>query len=131
MNFTLHESALIKPVMQSIANLALVRQRKGPAETGILYTLCESDKSNLIIGYTKEARVFTSFTKIEGLRLLGKKFGSKRELDLIKITLKEVGFACEANQCIYKSSPKMIRLLKMLGWPIESNLNPYKKKLSI
>ena len=48
-----------------------------------------------------------------------------------RMTLKEVGFNSESNQCVYESSAKIINLLKVLGWPIELQKKSYKKKLSV
>ena len=54
------------------------------------------------------------------------KKGKKKDLFLLKITLKELGIKYSDNLC-YKYSGSLIRHLSTLGWPIGRSLYKQRK----
>ncbi len=79
MNYSLSESALIKPLMESIANLGLFRQRNESLKIGILYTFYQADASKIKIGYIDKTEKLKTLLKDNSYQLLGRRNGTKRE----------------------------------------------------
>ena len=93
---------------------------------GIIYTLY-SDKSNSIkLGFAENNRVLEDKLSTEGLILLDRKKGSKKELVLLINTLKELGIKYSDNLC-FKHSSSLMRHLATLGWPVGRSLYKQRK----
>ena len=94
-------------------------------ESGIIYTLY-SDKFNLLeVGFAKNNNVLENKLPRKDFIILDKKRGSKKELNLLIITLNELGVKFSDN-LNFKYSNNIIRRLSILGWPIGRSL--YKQR---
>ncbi len=128
-NIDSYELALIKPVMKSIANLGLYRQNKAALRQGILYTVYIKNKNLIKIGFIEGLKDLNSFLHATNLELLDKRIGTKREFELIKITISEASKEHLDSNGNYIYSNEIIKLLDVLDWPIGSSKRSYKKKL--
>ena len=95
-------------------------------KNGIIYTLY-SDKSNsLKVGFAENDKVLEKKLSSESLILLEMKKGKKKDLFLLKTTLKELGVKCSDN-FYFKYSNSLVRHLSTLGWPVGRSLYKQRK----
>ena len=130
MNYNFFERALIQPIIDVNTSLEVYAQNKTSSKLVLIYTfLRESDKS-VKIGFTNNLcdSDIESSLGIKDYKLIGKRIGSKREYRLLLITLNELGYKYNINDLTYNYSSKLIKHLKLLGWPINS-LNKSIKKI--
>ena len=93
---------------------------------GIIYTLY-SDKFNLLeVGFAENNKVLEKKLSSEGLILLDRKKGKKKELFLLINTLKELGIKYSDN-LYFKYSNSLMRHLSTLGWPVGKSLYKQRK----
>tara|TARA_B100000700_G_C14787120_1_gene734061 strand:- start:253 stop:669 length:417 start_codon:yes stop_codon:yes gene_type:complete len=87
------------------------------AEEGYVYTIYSQSDQTIKIGYTKKIGALNNSSSSNTQVLIEKRGGTKREVKLLKATLKELGFNHRGDDSIYKYSHKLIRHLLILGWP--------------
>ena len=93
---------------------------------GIIYTLYSDELNSLKVGFVENDEVLEKKLSNETLILLDMKKGKKKDLFLLKITLKELGIKYSDNLC-YKYSGSLMRHLSTLGWPIGRSLYKQRK----
>ena len=86
---------------------------------GIIYTLYSDKFNSLKVGFAENEKVLEKKISDEVLILLGMKKGNKKDLFLLKTTLKELGFKYSDNHNLFfEYSSPLMRHLSTLGWPI-------------
>ena len=93
---------------------------------GIIYTLYSDEFNSLKVGFAENNKVLEKKLSSEALTLLDMKKGKKKDLFLLKITLKELGIKYSDNLC-YKYSGSLMRHLSTLGWPIGRSIYKQRK----
>ncbi len=93
---------------------------------GIIYTLYSDEFNSLKVGFAENDKVFKKKLSSEGLILLDMKKGHKKDLILLKTTLKELGIKYSEN-FHYKYSGSLMRHLSTLGWPVGRSLHKQRK----
>ena len=88
---------------------------------GIIYTLYSDKFDSLKVGFAENDKVLKKKLSSEGLILLDMKKGHKKDLILLKTTLKELGIKYSEN-FHYKYSGSLMRHLSTLGWPVGRSL---------
>ena len=103
-----------------------VNTSKDKFKDGIIYTFYSDELNSLKVGFAENDRVLEKKLSSEALILLDMKKGSKKDLFLLKTTLKELGIKYSDNLFFEYSSPLM-RHLSTLGWPIGRSLYKQRK----
>ena len=117
---------IIKGYKTLISSSFNVETSKDKFKDGIIYTLY-SDKFNLLkFGFADNNRDLEKKLSSEGLILLDRKKGKKKELFLLITTLKELGIEYSENLYLRYSS-SLMRHLSTLGWPIGKSLYKQRK----
>ena len=93
---------------------------------GIIYTLYSDEFNSLKFGFADNNRDLEKKLSSEGLILLDRKKGKKKELFLLITTLKELGIKYSDN-FYFKYSSSLMRHLSTLGWPIGRSLYKQRK----
>ena len=93
---------------------------------GIIYTLYSDEFNSLKVGFAKNEQVLEKKLSSDSLILLGLKKGNKKDLFLLKTTLKELGIIYSHN-LYFKYSGSLIRHLSTLGWPVGRSLYKQRK----
>ena len=93
---------------------------------GIIYTLYSDEFSSLNIGFAENDKVLERKLSSKAFILLDMKKGNKKELFLLKTTLKELGIEYSDN-LYFKYSSSLMRHLSTLGWPIGRSLYKQRK----
>jgi len=93
---------------------------------GIIYTLYSDQFNSLKVGFAENDKVLEKKLSSEALILLDMKKGSKKDLFLLIITLKEFGIKYSDN-FFFKYSSSLMRHLSTLGWPVGSSLYKQRK----
>ena len=84
---------------------------------GIIYTLYSDEFNSLKVGFAENDKVLEKKLSSDGLILLDRKKGNKKDLLLLITTLKELGIKYSDN-LYFKYSGSLMRHLSTLGWPI-------------
>ncbi|KGG12577.1 hypothetical protein EV05_1789 [Prochlorococcus sp. MIT 0601] len=80
------------------------------------------------IGYADNIHSLNKIIKEDiNYELVDQRIGTKREYDLIKITIKET--VPDSGILDDNYSKNTLKILSLLGWPVGINNNTYKKKL--
>ena len=117
---------IIKGYKSLISSSFDVDTSKDKFKDGIIYTLY-SDKSNsLKFGFAENNWDLERKLSSEGLILLDRKKGNKKELFLLITTLKELGIKYSDN-LYFKYSGSLMRHLSTLGWPVGKSLYKQRK----
>ena len=90
---------------------------KDKFKDGIIYTLYSDELNSLKVGFTENDKVLEKKLSSKAFILLDMKKGNKKDLFLLKTTLKELGIKYSDN-LYFKYSSSLIRHLSTLGWPI-------------
>ena len=93
---------------------------------GIIYTLYSDKFNSLKFGFAENNRDLEKKLSSEGLILLDRKKGKKKELFLLITTLKELGINYSDN-LFFKYSNSLMRHLSTLGWPVGRSLYKQRK----
>ena len=93
---------------------------------GIIYTLYSDQFNSLKVGFAENDKVLEKKLSSNGLILLDRKKGEKKELFLLINTLKEFGIKYSDN-LYFKYSSSLMRHLSTLGWPIGKSLYKQRK----
>ena len=93
---------------------------------GIIYTLYSDEINSLKFGFAENDKVLEKKLSSKALILLDMKKGNKKDLFLLKTTLKELGIKYSEN-LYFKYSSSLMRHLSTLGWPIGRSLYKQRK----
>ena len=93
---------------------------------GIIYTLYSDEFNSLKVGFAENNEVLEKKLSRKSLILLDFKKGNKKDLFLLKITLKELGIKYSENLYL-KYSVSLMRHLSILGWPVGKSLYKQRK----
>ena len=99
---------------------------KDKFKDGIIYTLYSDKINSLKFGFAENNRDLEKKLSSEGLILLDRKKGKKKELFLLITTLKELGIKYSDN-LYFKYSGSLMRHLSTLGWPVGRSLYKQRK----
>ena len=103
-----------------------VNTSKDKFKDGIIYTLYSDKFNSLKFGFAENNRDLEKKLSSEGLILLDRKKGKKKELFLLITTLKELGIKYSDN-LYFKYSGSLMRHLSTLGWPVGRSLYKQRK----
>tara|TARA_B100000886_G_scaffold24184_1_gene15489 strand:- start:140 stop:532 length:393 start_codon:yes stop_codon:yes gene_type:complete len=93
---------------------------------GIIYTLYSDEFNSLGVGFAKNDKVLEKKLSSESLILLDMKKGNKKDLFLLKTTLRELGINYSDN-LYFEYSVSLMRHLSTLGWPVGRSLYKQRK----
>ena len=93
---------------------------------GIIYTLYSDEFNALKVGFAENNKVLEKQISSKALILLDMKKGNKKDLFLLKTTLKELGIKYSSN-LYFNYSSSLMRHLSTLGWPIGRSLYKQRK----
>ena len=93
---------------------------------GIIYTLYSDEFNSLNVGFAENNKVLEKKLSSNGLILLDRKKGNKKDLFLLITTLKELGIKYSDN-LYFKHSSSLMRHLSTLGWPVGRSLYKQRK----
>ena len=93
---------------------------------GIIYTLYSDEFNSLKVGFAENEKVLEKKLSSESLILLDMKKGNRKDLFLLKTTLKELGIKYSDN-LYFKYSVSLMRHLSTLGWPVGRSLYKQRK----
>ena len=122
----MNKRKIIKGYKTLISTKFKVDTSKDKFKDGIIYTLYSDELNSLKVGFAENDKVLEKKISSDSLILLDMKKGKKKDLFLLKITLKELGIKYSDNLC-YKYSGSLMRHLSTLGWPIGRSLYKQRK----
>jgi len=93
---------------------------------GIIYTLYSDEFNSLKVGFAENDKVLEKKLSSNGLILLDRKKGNKKDLYLLITTLKEFGIKYSDN-LYFNYSSSLMRHLSTLGWPVGRSLYKQRK----
>ena len=112
---------IIKGYKTLISSRFNVDSSKDKFKDGIIYTLYSDEFNSLKVGFAENDKVLKKKLSSEALILLDMKKGTKKDLFLLLITLKELGIKYSDNLYL-KYSSSLMRHLSTLGWPVGRSL---------
>ena len=116
---------IIKGYKTLISSSFDVDTSKDKFKDGIIYTLYSDEFNSLKVGFVENDKVLEKLSS-EALILLDMKKGKKKDLFLLKTTLKELGIKSSDN-LYFKYSSSLMRHLSTLGWPVGRSLYKQRK----
>ena len=117
---------IIKIYQKLISSNLNLDTSKDKFDDGIIYTLYSDKFNSLRFGFAQNNRDLEKKLSSEGLILLDRKKGKKKELFLLITTLKELGIKYSDN-FHFKYSNSLMRHLSTLGWPVGRSLYKQRK----
>ena len=117
---------IIKGYKTLISSSFNVDTSKDKFKDGIIYTLYSDKFHSLKFGFVENNRDLEKKLSSEGLILLDRKKGKKKDLFLLITTLKELGIKYSDN-LYFKYSGSLMRHLSTLGWPVGRSLYKQRK----
>ncbi|MBO8218846.1 LEM domain-containing protein [Prochlorococcus marinus] len=117
---------IIKGYKTLISSSFNVGTSKDKFKDGIIYTIYSDKYNSLKFGFAENNRDLEKNLSSEGLILLDRKKGKKKELILLITTLKELGIKFSDN-LYFKYSNSLMRHLSTLGWPVGRSLYKQRK----
>ena len=117
----MHNRKIIKGYKTSISSRFNVNTPKDKFKDGIIFTLYSDKFNSLKVGFAENQKVLEIKLSSEKLILLDMKKGNKKDLFLLKKTLKELGIKYSDNLYL-KYSSSLMRHLSTLGWPVGRSL---------
>ncbi len=117
---------IIKGYKTLISSSFNVDTSKDKFKDGIIYTLYSDKINSLKFGFAENNRDLEKKLSSEGLILLDRQKGKKKELFLLITTLKELGIKYSENH-YFKYSNSLMRHLSTLGWPVGRSLYKQRK----
>ena len=119
------EKYLLEPIISTNASLELLIQNRKSKDMGLIYTYFRDHDRKIKLGYSSNINIINHL--LGEYKLVEKRFGSEREFKLLSITLNELGYIMNTKQFNYDFSPKLIKHLHLLGWPVGSLGRSFKK----
>ena len=117
----MHNRKIIKGYKKSISSRFNVNTPTNKFKDGIIFTLYSDKFNSLKVGFAENQKVLEIKLSSEKLILLDMKKGNKKDLFLLKKTLKELGIKYSDNLYL-KYSSSLMRHLSTLGWPVGRSL---------
>ena len=117
----MHNRKIIKGYKTSISSSFNVNTPTDKFKDGIIFTLYSDKFNSLKVGFAENQKVLEIKLSSEKLILLDMKKGNKKDLFLLKKTLKELGIKYSDNLYL-KYSISVMRHLSTLGWPVGRSL---------
>ncbi len=117
----MHNRKIIKGYKTSISSRFNVNTPSDKFKDGIIFTLYSDKFNSLKVGFAENQKVLEIKLSSEKLILLDMKKGNKKDLFLLKKTLKELGIKYSDNLYL-KYSSSLMRHLSTLGWPVGRSL---------
>ena len=96
------------------------------SKDGIIYTLYSDAFNSLKFGFAENEAVLEKTLSSGALIFLDMKKGSKKDLFLLKSTLRELGIK-NSDNLFFKYSDSLMRHLSTLGWPLGRSLYKQRK----
>ena len=93
---------------------------------GIIYTLYSDEFNSLKVGFAENDKVLEKKISSNGLILLDREKGNKKDLFLLTATLKELGIKYSDN-LYFNYSSSLMKHLSTLGWPVGRSLYKQRK----
>ncbi len=129
MNYALYEKSITKLVMQSVIDLSVKVSPKKIQPNGILFTIYNKKENLVKIGYVDKLSEIKLQNLCEENQLVDKRYGTKREFELLKITLEEVGHKSITSSGFDAYDIGISKLLNVLGWPTGKSRKIYKRNI--
>ena len=117
---------IVKGYKTLISSKLNVNNSVDKLKDGIIYTLYSDETNSLKVGFTENDKVLEKKISSNGIILLDREKGNKKDLFLLIATLKELGIKYSDN-FNFKYSSSLIRHLSTLGWPIGRSLYKQRK----
>ena len=117
----MHNRKIIKGYKTSISSRFNINTPTNKFKDGIIFTLYSDKFNSLKVGFAENQKVLEIKLSSEKLILLDMKKGNKKDLFLLKKTLKELGIKYSDNLYL-KYSSSLMRHLSTLGWPVGRSL---------
>ncbi len=117
-----------EPMMEMVT-LTLLKKRKNCQLEDYIYTLYRRSNNEIKIGYYNNINSLKELLNNQEYEVLDKRPGSKRESDLLKITLKEIGYVDVLSKGCYEYTNRLISHLNFLGWPTGKLTKNIKKSM--
>ena len=117
----MHNRKIIKGYKTSISSRFNINTPTDKFKDGIIFTLYSDKFNSLKVGFAENQKVLKIKLSSEKLILLDMKKGNKKDLFLLKKTLKELGIKYSDNLYL-KYSSSLMRHLSTLGWPVGRSL---------
>ena len=117
----MHNRKIIKGYKTSISSRFNINTPTNIFKDGIIFTLYSDKFNSLKVGFAENQKVLEIKLSSEKLILLDMKKGNKKDLFLLKKTLKELGIKYSDNLYL-KYSSSLMRHLSTLGWPVGRSL---------
>ena len=122
----MNNKKIIKGYKTLISSSFNVESSTDKFKDGIIYTLYSDELTSLKVGYAENDKVLEKKISSNGLILLDREKGNKKDLFLLIATLKELGIKYSDN-LYFKYSYSLMRHLSTLGWPIGRSLYKQRK----
>tara|TARA_A100001234_G_scaffold183457_1_gene166664 strand:+ start:306 stop:698 length:393 start_codon:yes stop_codon:yes gene_type:complete len=122
----MNKRKIVKECKKFISSRSNIDTSADKFKDGIIYTLYSVEFNSLKVGFTENDEVLEKKLSSDSLILLDFKKGNKKDLFLLKITLKELGIKYSENLYL-KYSVSLMRHLSILGWPIGKSLYKQRK----
>jgi hypothetical protein len=122
----MNNKKIIKGYKTLISSSFNVESSTDKFKDGIIYTLYSDEFNALNVGFAENDKVLEKKLSSKAFILLDMKKGNKKELFLLKTTLKELGIKYSDN-LYFKYSSSLMRHLSTLGWPIGRSLYKQRK----
>ena len=122
----MNNKKIIKGYKTLISSSFNVNTSADKFKDGIIYTLYSDEFNSLKVGFAENDKVLEKKLSRNGLILLDRGKGNKKDLFLLITTLKELGIKYSDN-FYFKYSSSLMRHLSTLGWPIGRSLYKQRK----
>ena len=117
---------IIKGYKTLISSRFNVDTSRDKFKDGIIYTLYSDEFNSLKVGFAENDKVLEKKISSNGLILLDREKGNKKDLFLLIATLKELGIKYSDN-LYFKYSSSLMKHLSTLGWPVGRSLYKQRK----
>ena len=122
----MNKRKIVKGYKTFISSRSNIDTALDKSKDGIIYTLYSDEFNSLKVGFAENDEVLEKKLSSDSLILLDLKKGNKKDLFLLKITLKELGIKYSENLYL-KYSVSLMRHLSILGWPVGKSLYKQRK----
>ena len=122
----MNKRKIIKRYKTIISSSFNVNSSTNKFKDGIIYTLYSDEFNSLKVGFAENDKVLEKKLSSNGLILLDREEGNKKDLFLLITTLKELGIKYSDN-IYFNYSSSLMRHLSTLGWPVGRSLYKQRK----
>ena len=122
----MNKRKIIKGYETLISSSFNVNTSRDKFKDGIIYTIYSDEFNSLKVGFAENDKVLEKKLSSNGLILLDREKGNKKDLFLLITTLKELGIKYSDNLYL-KYSFTLMRHLSTLGWPVGRSLYKQRK----